>query len=96
MEDVCKSYGVVHQVVKEANVPGYVTPRLRRRMDQTIDTLKTFRAPADHISMAERNSVTLHALEWASLRRDVSRLAADRQAFSTLEQQWLSAPMPVA
>jgi hypothetical protein len=96
MEEVHESYGTVYQVVREAKGCGYVTPGLRGRMYQAIDTLKTFRAPADHISIAERISVTLHALEWASLRRDGSRLAADWQALGALEQQWLSAPVPKA
>lgn len=93
MEQVRESYGAVYQVIKEANVSGYVTPGLRGRMYQAIDTLKTFKAPADHISVAERISVTLHALEWATLRRDAARLAKDWQTPGALEGQWLSAPV---
>lgn len=94
MEEVHESYGAVYQVIKEANLSGYITPGLRGRMYQAIDNLKSFRAPADHISLAERISVTLHALEWATLRRDDSRRKADWQSLGALEQQWLSAPVP--
>jgi hypothetical protein len=94
MEEVRESYGAVYRVIREANGFGYVTPGLRGRMYQAIDTLKTFKAPADHIGIAERISVTLHALEWATLRRDDSRRAADWQALGALEEQWQSAPVP--
>lgn len=94
MEDVQESYGAVYRVIREANVSGYITPGLRGRMYQAIDNLKQFRVPADHIGIAERISVTLHALEWAALRRDDSRRMADWQSLSALEEQWLSAPVP--
>lgn len=94
MEDVRESYGAVYRVIREANVCGYITPGLRGRMYQAIDNLKLFKAPADHISIAERISVTLHALEWAALRRDDSRRVADWQSLGALEEQWLSAPVP--
>lgn len=94
MEDVLESYGAVYRVIREANVSGYITPGLRGRMYQAIDNLKRFRAPADHISIAERISVTLHALEWATLRRDDSRRVADWQSLGVLEEQWLAAPVP--
>jgi hypothetical protein len=94
MDAVQESYGTVYQVIKEANVTGYITPGLRGRMYQAIDTLKQLKAPADHISIAERISVTLHALEWATLRRDDSRRKADWQSLGALEEQWLSAPVP--
>jgi hypothetical protein len=94
MDDVRESYGAVYRVIREANVSGYITPGLRGRIYQAIDNLKLFRAPADHISIAERISVTLHALEWAALRRDDSRCTADWQSLSALEEQWLSAPVP--
>ncbi len=96
MEEMHESYGAVYQVIREASGSGYVTSGLRGRMYQAVDTLKTFKAPADHIRLAERISVTLHALEWATLRRDDSRLAADWQALCALEEQWLTAPVPRA
>lgn len=94
MEEVQDSYGAVYRVIKEASVSGYITPGLRGTMYKAIDSLKTLKAPADHISIAERVSVTLHALEWAMLRRDDPRRTADWNALRTLEEQWLSAPVP--
>lgn len=94
MDEVQESYGAVYRVIREANLSGYVTPGLRGRMYQAIDTLKSLRAPADHISIAERISVTLHALEWAALRRDETRRTADWNVLGALEEQWLSAPVP--
>ncbi|KPF89858.1 MAG: hypothetical protein KGQ75_02565 [Sphingomonadales bacterium] len=94
MEEVHESYGAVYRVIREANLSGYVTPGLRGRMYQAIDDLKSLRAPADHISIAERISVKLHALEWAALRRDDKRRIADWQSLGALEEQWMSAPVP--
>lgn len=94
MEEVQQSYGAVYQVIREANLSGYITPGLRGRMYEAIDSLKLFKAPADHISIAERISVTLHKLEWAALQRDDSRRRADWQSLGMLEEQWLSAPVP--
>jgi len=94
MEEIHESYGAVYCVVKEACISGYITPGLRGRMYNAIDTLKLRKAPADHINIAERISVTLHALEWASVRRDEPRLKADWQALCALEEQWLAAPVP--
>lgn len=94
MEEVHESYGAVYRVVREAKLSGYITPGLRGRMYQAIDNLKQWKAPADHISIAERISVTLHALEWAAVRRDDSRRVADWKSLGALEEQWLSAPVP--
>ncbi len=94
MDEVHESYGAVYRVIKEANRSGYITPGLRGRMYQAIDNLKSLRAPADHIGIAERISVTLHALEWAALRRDDTRRKADWTALCVLEEQWLAAPVP--
>jgi len=94
MEDARDSYGLIYQVVREANVSGIIAPGLRGRMYKAIDTLKLFKAPADHISIAERISVTLHALEWAMFRCDSQRVAADWQVMRSLEEQWLAAPVP--
>lgn len=94
MEEVHESYGAIYQVITEAKLSGYVTPGLRGRMYQAIDTLKQFRAPADHVSIAERISVTLHALEWAALRKDDLRRKADWRSLGVLEEQWLAAPVP--
>lgn len=63
-------------------------------MYNAIDTLKQSKAPLDHISIAERISVTLHALEWAAVRRDDERRVADWTRLRALEDQWLSAPVP--
>lgn len=94
MEEVQQSYGTVYQVIREANLSGYITPGLRGRMYEAIDSLKLLKAPADHISIAERISVTLHKLEWAALQRDDSRRRADWKSLGMLEEQWLSAPVP--
>jgi hypothetical protein len=92
MEQVRESYGAVYQVIKEASVSGYVTAGLRGRMYHAIDTMKTLKAPDDHISVAERISVTLLGLEWATQKRDAARLAKDWQTLGALAEQWLSAP----
>jgi len=84
MEEVHESYGAIYRVIREANLSGYVTPGLRGRIYQAIDTLKQFKAPAHHIGIAERISVTLHALEWAALRRDDPRRVADWQSLGRL------------
>lgn len=96
MEEVRESYGAVCQIGRDARKSGYVTRGLLARMYAAIDALKTFKAPADEIRMAERISETRHALEWATRRRHDSRGAADGQARGTLEQRWLSAPEPTS
>lgn len=64
VEEVHENYGAVYRVIREANLTGYITPGLRGRMYQAIDNLKSLRTPADQISIAERISVKLHALDW--------------------------------
>ena len=94
MEDVHESYGAIYQVVREANVAGYISPGFRGDVYRAIDALKIFNAPPDHVNIAERISLTLHALEWAALRRDDNRRAAVWNAMRALEEQWLGAPVP--
>lgn len=96
MEAVQESYGAVYRVIREVNTSGYISPGFRGAIYQALDTMKRFGAPSDHVSIAERISVTLHALEWATLRRDDPRKAADWNELRMLEEQWLATPIPTA
>ena len=85
-------YISVRQLLDEVSSKGLSPTGARGYLFAAIDGLRRGLAPKKDIELAERISVALHRLEWATLRKDSKEQADAQERLEELRAQWAQPP----